>query len=154
MKTITSQCIKTEGHPETKGIFWNKMNNNYTGIMTITTITIMASIALMIGEIPLVFADELVIITNEATNKDCKDEDSCYSNSALMISMGQTVTWQNDDSSFHSVKSGSRNSGTNGLFASDMIMPGESFSYNFTQPGLFGYYCPTHPWMEGAVYVK
>jgi len=117
-------------------------------------LAIITSVLLMSLELPSAFADEQVSVTEEATNRDCYQNDSCYSKSAIIINPGQTVTWLNEDYTMHSVKSGSQNNGVNGIFASDMIMPGDSFSHTFTQSGMFNYYCPSHPWMNGVVYVK
>lgn len=71
-----------------------------------------------------------------------------YSANVLMIEMGTTVTWTNDDPSVvHSVTA------VDGSFDSGLLATGESFSYTFDQPGDFEYYCLPHPWMRARISV-
>ena len=62
------------------------------------------------------------------------------------VSVGTTVTWVNGDDESHTV--------TNdlGLFDEE-IWPGDSWSYTFTQPGVYFYYCQPHDWMIGEITV-
>lgn len=63
----------------------------------------------------------------------------------IQIKSGDTVRWQNNDSSIHTVTS------TDGLFDSGMLMANDEFEYKFDGAGEFGYYCLLHPWMKGSV---
>ena len=71
-----------------------------------------------------------------------------YSPINFTATVGQTVVWVNRDTATHTVTS------TAGLFASGSILPGETFSFTFTRPGTFQYYCTVHPWMKGTIAVK
>jgi len=66
----------------------------------------------------------------------------------VVIGVNSTVVWTNYDSAEHTVTA------TDNSFNSGFIQPGQSFSYTFTTPGTYGYYCTIHPWMKGTVIVK
>jgi len=63
-----------------------------------------------------------------------------------MVAAGTTVKWTNGDDESHTV--------TNdlGLFDQE-IWPGDSWSYTFTEPGVYFYYCQPHDWMIGEITV-
>ena len=75
-----------------------------------------------------------------------------------------TVTWVNNDITKHDITSGigvSRFEGIQGVrgdadgkFASEIIERGSKWSYTFTEPGVYPYFCAIHPWMVGAVIVE
>jgi len=88
-----------------------------------------------------------------------------YDPPQLFVSVGDTVTWYNDDKEGHTVTSGvgsgrfgwmdNKNFGkSDGLFDSGRFMPGESWSHKFDESGTFSYYCTIHPWMEGILIVE
>ena len=62
----------------------------------------------------------------------------------LTIEVGTTVTWTNRDGSAHTATSGSPDSET-GLWDSDTLLRDASFSFAFTEPGTFAYFCRFHP---------
>jgi len=66
----------------------------------------------------------------------------------IVVSLGTTVVWQNNDSIAHTSTSNATgwNSGT--------IGPGQSFRFTFTSTGSFPYYCTIHPNMVGLVTVQ
>jgi plastocyanin len=66
----------------------------------------------------------------------------------LTVSVGTTVTWVNNDDDLHTVTS------TQGLFASPGLDHGDTFSYRFTAPGTYSYFCALHPHMKGTVIVQ
>lgn len=71
-----------------------------------------------------------------------------YTPNVLMVPIGATVTWTNDDPGIaHSVTA------VDGSFDSGMFNTGESFSHTFDKPGEFEYFCTPHPWMRGKVQV-
>lgn len=41
-----------------------------------------------------------------------------------------------------------------GSFDSELLDPGESWSYTFETPGEYEYYCLPHPWMRARVIVE
>ena len=72
-----------------------------------------------------------------------------YSPQAITVVLGVngTVTWVSHSYSYDTVTD------IHGGFSSPPIAPGQSFSYTFTSPGTYQYFCQYHPWMKGTVKV-
>jgi plastocyanin len=71
------------------------------------------------------------------------------------VSAGTTVTWTNDDTTLHTVTSGSAESGDSGAqFDSSYLAAGKTFQHKFDTAGTFDYYCTLHPFMKGKVIVS
>ena len=70
-----------------------------------------------------------------------------YDPAEITIPAGTTVTWVNQGSTPVTVTS------PDGLFDSDQVLPGASFSLVFDTPGTFRYFCVPYPHMKGAVVV-
>ena len=89
----------------------------------------------------------------ESTSDDSPDgmeveiEDFAYVANMLTVKVGTTVTWTNKDTARHTVSSDT------GVFESGLFGKGESFSYTFTEVGVFPYYCAPHPYMKGTITV-
>jgi hypothetical protein len=72
--------------------------------------------------------------------------------------------WVNQDTEGHTITSGKaggregliqNNMGQpSGLFDSGTIKPGKTWSYAFTKPGQYEYFCTIHPWMDGYIIVN
>lgn len=73
---------------------------------------------------------------------------SAFSPKVIHVDKGTTVTWKNDDAVSHTVTS------KTGLFDSKDMHYGKTFSYTFTKPGTYDYYCVYHPGMVGTVVVS
>jgi len=72
----------------------------------------------------------------------------------LAVSKGTTVLWKNDDSSLHTVTSGTAEGDQPGaIFDSSYLAAGNSFQWTFNDVGTFDYYCTLHPTMIGKVIV-
>lgn len=65
----------------------------------------------------------------------------------LIIAAGTEVTWMQEDTASHTIVS-------DGLFDSEVLNKGESFSFTFTNTGEYNYNCGIHPSMTGTVIVK
>jgi len=84
--------------------------------------------------------------------------DTAFQPNPVEVSVGDTVTWTNDDTQPHTVVSG-ENGQPSGEFDSSpnfnpLIAPQQTFSHTFTQAGQFPYYCALHPNMVGTVSVS
>ena len=65
----------------------------------------------------------------------------------LTVKVGQTVTWTNRDDIPHTVVCA-------GNFRSKTMDTDGTFSFTFTAPGDYKYFCSLHPHMTGAVKVE
>jgi len=72
-----------------------------------------------------------------------------YQPGRIQVKAGTTVTWINDDEIFHTITAEKKASGFNAPLAGK----GESFSFTFTQPGIYIYYCERHEHMRGEIEV-
>ena len=70
-----------------------------------------------------------------------------FSAPTLTVKPGTTVTWTNRDDDAHTVTSVAN------TFRSAGLDTGETFSYTFTRPGTYEYFCSLHPLMTGKVVV-
>jgi len=59
-----------------------------------------------------------------------------------------TVTWKNNDNTFHTVTSVSNS------FESPPINPGDNWNWTFYSIGNYNYYCSLHPYMTGTIVVQ
>jgi plastocyanin len=66
----------------------------------------------------------------------------------LVVPVGTTVTWSNDDDVPHTVVA------TDGSFRSKPLDTGDKFSVTFNAPGEHAYFCSIHPMMTGKLVVK
>ena len=71
-----------------------------------------------------------------------------FSRPTLTVPAGTTVTWLNRDEDLHTVVS------TTLTFKSAGLETDEAYSYTFTKPGVYEYFCTLHPLMTGKVIVK
>ena len=67
----------------------------------------------------------------------------------ISVPIGTTVTWVNNDDTPHTVVSDDHKS-----FRSKPLDTDDKFSFTFTTPGTYGYFCSIHPHMTGKVVVK
>ena len=111
---------------------------------------------------------------NQATNTGTQSSSNstviiiqnyAYNPAQLTVTAGTTVTWINQDTVGHTVTEGNPNSpkspstrifdsshGTEGAGVVT-IQPGKSYSFTFTIPGEYEYYCIPHPFMIGHITV-
>ena len=70
-----------------------------------------------------------------------------FSPASLTVKVGTTVTWKNHDDIPHTIVSA-------GKFRSKTLDTDDSFSFTFTTPGVFEYFCSLHPHMTGTIVVE
>jgi plastocyanin len=82
----------------------------------------------------------------EAT--EVKIDNFSFGPATLSVPVGANVTWTNRDDIPHTVVS------TDGVFKSKVLDTDEKFSYTFSKPGTFPYFCSIHPKMTGKIVVE
>ena len=65
----------------------------------------------------------------------------------LKVKAGKTVTWTNEDDIPHTVVS-------QNTFRSKVLDTDGKYSFTFTTPGIYKYFCSLHPHMTGTVIVE
>jgi plastocyanin len=76
--------------------------------------------------------------------------ETAFGENPLQVKVGAKVAWVNEDSESHAVTSG-RNGQPDGKFDSGIMDSHDTFSFTFTQPGRYPYFCMLHPNMVGTV---
>lgn len=71
----------------------------------------------------------------------------------IIIFHGDSVTWKNADTAFHTITSVTQSGEEDDLFDSGFFTAGKSYTRQFDDFGDFYYYCSLHPWMNGVVHV-
>jgi plastocyanin len=66
----------------------------------------------------------------------------------LSVKAGSTVVWTNHDDVEHTVTA------SDNSFSSQPIQTEGQFSYTFTSPGTYSYFCSIHPFMTAKVIVQ
>lgn len=70
-----------------------------------------------------------------------------YRPNPIEVKVMETVPWVNGDSNLHTASSNV------GIFDSDVLFEGESFSYTFDKECEYAYFCDIHPGMVRTVVV-
>jgi plastocyanin len=74
--------------------------------------------------------------------------DFAYQPSPIIVSPGETVTWNNAGGTMHTVDSNAE------AFESPILNPGSDYSVTFDTAGVYPYHCDIHPNMHGMVVVS
>jgi plastocyanin len=83
-----------------------------------------------------------------AADEDVTIAGFAFSPATVTVSVGDTVTWTNNDGVAHTATA------NNGAFDTDNIAGGDSDSVTFDSAGTFAYHCEIHPAMTGTVVVE
>jgi plastocyanin len=79
---------------------------------------------------------------------EVKIDNFTFGPAELTVMVGTTITWTNRDDIPHTVVS------TDKVFKSKVLDTDEKFSFTFSTPGTFPYFCSIHPKMTGTVVVQ
>jgi plastocyanin len=97
----------------------------------------------------------LFFFEGAAVTKSISIGDNFFSPSNLTVSVGDTVQWVNNGNVVHTTTSGTPSSNPGQLFDSGNLSRGETFSFRFTAPGSFQYFCRIHGIsMSGTITVQ
>jgi amicyanin len=79
---------------------------------------------------------------------EVKIDNFSFGPAELKVPVGTTVTWTNRDDIPHTAVS------TDKTFKSKVLDTDEKFSFTFSKPGTYEYFCSIHPKMTGKVVVQ
>jgi len=82
------------------------------------------------------------------TSAAVKIDNFSFGPAAVTVPVGTTVTWTNQDDIPHTVVS------TDDVFKSKALDTDDKFSFVFTKPGTYSYFCSIHPKMTGQIIVQ
>lgn len=83
-----------------------------------------------------------------AHGNQVKIDNFTFNPARLVVPVGATVTWYNEDDIPHNVVSATK------LFRSKTLDTEERFSFTFTTPGVYEYFCSLHPHMKATIVVE
>jgi len=118
-------------------------------LSTLSSLFVLMSVVSMIAIAPSAFAED-VTVTNAPGSSTPGCEPNCFVPSTVTIEVGDTVTWENNDTAAHTASGGNPTDGLTGPCDSSLIMAGGSYSYTADTEGTFDYFCMVHPWMSGT----
>jgi len=80
---------------------------------------------------------------------EIKIDNFSFGPATITVPAGTTVTWTNNDDVPHVVTSDD-----NKMFKSKALDTDDHFSFTFTKPGTYKYYCAIHPKMTAKIVVQ
>jgi plastocyanin len=84
-----------------------------------------------------------------SSGTEVKIDNFSFGPATITIPAGSTVTWTNNDDVPHVVTSDD-----NKMFKSKALDTDDRFSFTFTKPGTYNYYCAIHPKMTAKIVVQ
>jgi amicyanin len=84
----------------------------------------------------------------KAADIQVKIENFTFNPKQVTVKAGDTVTWINGDDIPHTVTSKTL------VFRSKALDTDDKFSFTFTKPGTYLYFCSLHPMMTGSIVVE
>jgi plastocyanin len=87
---------------------------------------------------------------DQSASAEVKIDNFSFSPANLTVAVGTTVTWINRDDIPHVVVS----SDDPRAFKSKALDTDDKFSYTFTKPGTYNYFCSVHPKMTAKIVVS
>jgi plastocyanin len=83
-----------------------------------------------------------------ASGAEVKIDNFSFGPASVTIPVGSTITWTNHDDVPHVVASDDK------IFKSKALDTDDRFSFTFTKPGTYEYFCAIHPKMTAKVVVQ
>lgn len=85
-------------------------------------------------------------VPTQTTSNEVVINNFAFNPGSLTVPAGTTMTWVNNDSVTHSIKSDT--------FSSPDLAPGDTYQHTFTTAGTYNYTCSIHPSMMGQIIVQ
>ncbi|HKA34876.1 MAG TPA: plastocyanin/azurin family copper-binding protein [Candidatus Binatia bacterium] len=105
---------------------------------------LLAGVILLLGSTPRLYAESGATINIQTFQFQPKQ---------IEVQAGTTVTWVNQDDVRHTVTSGAPDN-KDGRFDATLSGKGAKFSFTFSQPGTYTFFCDRHQHMRGEITVK
>jgi len=96
----------------------------------------------------IVFVALAVPAAARAAEMEVKIDNFTFNPPRLTVKAGTTVQWLNEDDIPHTVAASTK------LFRSKTLDTDDRFSFTFTTPGVYEYFCSLHPHMTGVIVVE
>ena len=112
---------------------------------------LLSSLALVL---PLALASVVVLHPTRAKSEpgalhlEVQVDNITFGPAKLTEPVNSTVTWTNKDDLPHTIAS------NDGLFKSKALDTDDKYSYRFSKPGTYAYFCSIHPKMVGTIVVQ
>lgn len=113
-----------------------------------TAVTLVFAIVLGAGTVGSSKIQAAEVSANTASAAEVQIDNFTFQTPMTTVPAGTAVTWVNHDDIPHTVVS------ENQLFKSKALDTGDKFSYTFSQPGTYKYFCSIHPKMTAEIVVK
>jgi plastocyanin len=90
----------------------------------------------------------LPTVAARAADQEVKIDNFTFAPQRVTVKAGTTVTWINEDDIPHTIASSAK------LFKSKALDTDDKFSFTFSTPGTYDYFCSLHPHMTGTILVE
>ena len=114
------------------------MTSKTNGLRSPAALLSAASIVLTLGFVAPVFAADTEVKIGNFT----------FNPATITVKAGTTVTWTNGDDIPHTVVATAK------AFKSKVLDTSDKFSFTFTTPGSYEYFCSLHPHMKASIVVE
>jgi plastocyanin len=105
--------------------------------------------AIAVAAFALTSGTRAIPAVGASDKREVKIDNFSFGPATITIPAGTTVTWTNNDDVPHVVTSDD-----NKLFKSKALDTDDHFSFTFTKPGTYNYYCAIHPKMTAKIVVQ
>ena len=103
----------------------------------------------LVGRGLLIVALSLALtVASRAADVEVKIDNFTFNPPRVVVKTGTTVTWENEDDIPHTATASKMQ------FKSKVLDTGQKFSFTFTTPGTYAYFCALHPHMTGIIVVE
>ena len=96
----------------------------------------------------LLLAGAVLLGARAAAAEEVKIDNFTFNPPEITVKAGTTITWTNDDDIPHTVVAKELQ------FRSKALDSEDKFSFTFTTPGVYDYFCSLHPHMVGKIIVQ
>ena len=123
------------------------MNKNRKMILAVSLMAVSLCTA-GFSALPVRAAGETAVDQQPRNRTEVRVDNFTFSPEAITVPVNSAVTWVNKDDIPHVIAS------NDGLFKSKALDTDQQYSFTFTKPGTYAYYCSIHPKMVGKIVVR